>query len=1102
MSKILIIDKNINDVDIFIDSLSHDTIYYYSSDRHNIINDINIEDIYLGLVYHNTRKCNVPYFNFNNFMPEDVSREHAEHIRSLTHRKRPSKSLLNNNVDVLSIINNDYVSLDDNKLIMSRESYGNYNFSYDFINFIITLRRRCQRNLYVDFITCSINADEKFQHDIDKLYELGIIVRYSTNDFGYQNGDYILEKPNVVDISHFYFTDKLSLWHHVLSGIGNEITKDQLYLYGISYVHKKYKLTHDITLPNNVYIKIYNGETFDGKNYNVTITGMSYGFIYVDECSVKYPVIKNLNVFSTIGANGGGILQAFCNNFKVINCKHTGLLSGIHAGGICTQPISNFDFVNGLRWGFKIIKCEHNGDITSSYVSGISAMGGIVGGGFGNNISNINICINVYIYKCVNNGNISNYDEDDEYDNGSAGICGTHQYNGCFGNNNYCKFRCKIKKCTNNGDITGQYNSGIITGCNNGIYEINAYIINGGGCFGNNNYGNIKCTIIDCLNNGNMTGYNNGGICGAGNNYIINSDTCIINGGGCFGNNNYGTVKCKIYKCINNGNIIGDYNSGLFNGSSNDIQHSNSTINGGGCFGNNNNGIIICAIYKCVNNGYMSGSDNGGLFNGLLNNIASSIDLNIIINGGGCFGNNNYGKFICKIYKCINNGNITGDASSGLFNNKFNTIVCYDTNIKYIINGGGCFGNNNYGLFNCTINNCFNNGIIINNYNAGICNGGYNSIFFNQNCVINGGGCFGNNNYGNAIINIYNCINNGNITGNACGGLFYGGGNALDGINIVNGGGCFGNNNTGILSCTLNGCANNGQIVGDYNGGICTGGCSYTNDNAMSIGGGCFGNYNKHIMTVKILNCYGIANIKGNNGCGLFSGIRVYSGPLISTQHFCAANYNSGTINVVVKNCNNKVNIIGESNGGIFNDYCGCYNMIQSNGESSVLNFSIDSSDICGFVVNLNAANSSGMLFSNYILCYNFNSINNVVISNCKFKSYIEGINCGVIAGIGINYSNDDSSMNKLYLGHNKFKMSGVARLFGSLLNVSSGINSQTIIKHADIYSQIRYSIMSYNDVVNTFNNIKLKYINLYSHNRYPLLQPNYAYEHKHARYT
>jgi hypothetical protein len=1040
MSKILIIDKNINDVDIFINSLSDDVIYYYSSDIHDIIGDINnnIDDIYLGLVYHNTRNCNVVYFDFNNFMPAEFNLKRAERFKSMMNREFDTKSIDIKSTDIKSISNKDTTH---------RESYGVYKtFSYDFVNFIITLRRRCTRNLYVDFITCNIYADENYQHDVDKLAgDYGIICRYSTNDFGYHTGDYILEKPNIVDISRLYFTDKLSLWHHVLSGVGTEISKDQLYLYGIRYRNKRYKLTRNITLPNNVYIKIYNGETFDGNNKTITILGISYGFIYVDECSTTYPVIKNINVISTVGANGGGILQAFCNNFKVINCKHTGLLSGIHAGGICTQPISNFDPVNGLHWGFKVIKCEHDGDMVSYIVDNIFAMGGIIGGGFGNNISDINICINVYISKCVNNGNMLN--DRAYYGTGSAGICGTHWYNGCFGNNNYCKFKCKISKCINNGIMYGYYNGGIIAGCN-GYNSTN--VINGSGCFGNNNYGILKCKIIDCINNGDITStsYHNGGICSGGFIEINGFDNVVINGGGCFGNNNYGTIKCKIYKCINNGNITGYYNGGLFTEARHVIYVSNNTT----------------------------------------------------INGGGCFGNNNYGNFKCKIHKCVNNGNIVGDHNSGLFSSSDNLILYTDNDI---INGGGCFGNNNYGLFICKMYNCLNNGNMTGNFNGGICNSYANVIKSATNSIINGGGCFGNNNAnsGNITIKIYNCINYGNIIGNVSGGLFNNSGNInyVTSINNINGGGCFGNNNSGIILCTLNKCINNGSIIGGLNGGICTGGCNWSNS-IMPIGGGCFGNYNKHIMTVKILNCSNNAHIRGNDSCGLFSGIYAFYWEFIGSQQFCAGNYNSGILNIDVYNCNSKVNIIGESNGGIFNNNCGCYNLIQSNGLPSVLNFNIDSCKIDGFVVNLNSANSSGMLFCNNILSTNFNSINTFIINNCEFSAYIEGINCGIIAGTGINYSNDSSSINKLYIVNSKFNISNNACLFGGLLNVLSDENSQTIIKHVkihvkhDIKNHIInniYALMPLNNIVNTSNNITLKNINRKSN---LLLQPNYLY--------
>jgi hypothetical protein len=1097
--------------------------------------------------------------------------------------------------------NLDSINLDP-RLVSATHTYtefhGNYkNFSYDFINFIIKLKRKVNNVLYVDFITCNIFTNEDHQHDIAKLFqEHNISIRYSTNEFGYQMGDYILEYPNKVDIYNIYFTHKLHLWRHVLSGSGIEITKDQLNLYNISYnVNKKtYKLHNNTVMPNNVYIKISDGETFDGNNKTITVSGVSYGFLYVDDVKYinDYPVIKNLNSIATVGANGGGILQAYCNNFKIINCKHIGSLVGTHAGGMCSKPLGYFDQTHNNKWGFKIINCEHDGDMNNSYV------GGIIGGGYANNIS-INLYVNISIINCTNNGNITN-----EY---CGGICGTHNMYGCFGNNNYGKFNCKIIDCVNNGNINGNYNGGLCTGCDNyggnkdgggcfgnnnygkfnckiidcvnngninGNYNsgicvggnnyistnINSIIINGGGCFGNNNYGKFNCDIIKCINSGNLNGSFNGGICAGGNNYVADDNGVgIINGGGCFGNNNYGYLRCNINKCINNGNIIGDYIGGICASGYNDIyQFSNSSggtiingggcfgnnnykklkiiiyscknegniignncsgvccssynyieledyscyINGGGCFGNNNYGNFKCEIIKCINRGYLTGLYNGGICSFYMNLMNNSCGA---INGGGCFGNNNYGFLECNIIKCINYGNITSTYScAGICLSGSNIMYYYTKPIisESIINGGGCFGNNNNNICKCTIIKCINNGNMYGSYNSGICVCQINYIYIVFNITvpitINGGGCFGNNNNKKLTINIYKCTNNGNISGNYSSGMF----NDIGNVNlnlyynmfyVIRGGGCFVNNNNGIISCIINKCINNSIISGNNNGGICNGGCNMILD-AFAFGGGCFGNYNNKIINIIIKKCINNTIINGNNNA-MFSGHVFDVGGLVGSVQFCACNYNKGTINVIIKACVNKCLIIGIYNGGYFNNVCGCYNYATLDGYPSVLNFLVESCVLYGSITNLNNSNPSGGLFSNIVLCYNDMSINKIKIKKCKFNIYIEGITSGIITGGYINYSNNSS--NKLNLDKCKFIASGYnIGLFGGYLNVLSDINSQTNIKHIRYYNDNinTFIIMPYNITINTFNNINLSHIKIYSTEKYLLLQPNYLY--------
>jgi hypothetical protein len=502
------------------------------------------------------------------------------------------------------------------------------------------------------------------------------------------------------------------------------------------------------------------------------------------------------------------------------------------------------------------------------------------------------------------------------------------------------------------------------------------------------------------------------------------------------------------------------------------------------------------------------------MFNGSDNLVTNSI---AVINGGGCFGNNNQGDFTSKFIKCTNNGNITGNYNAGICVGGFNALLNSTLNaviISCTINGGGCFGNNNKDIFKSSFIKCKNNGNMNGNHNGGICTGDNNNIIntFNgeSDNMINGGGCFGNNNQGTFKSVIYKCEHRGNIDGNFSCGLFNNNGNIcindqsnVTSNNFINGGGCFGNYNTGILYCDIIKCSCIALMNGNYNSGICNGGSNLLADNTTIKGGGCFGNYNERNINVQVESCNINVIITGNNCSSMFVGtIANHSNNIFGTEHFCACNYNLGVIKAAVNNCAIKYQLNGSYNGGIFNDA-----VVSNNGNNCSM--IIDSCNISGSIINTNTVVAScGGIFNSDVLCSNnANSINKINILNCIFNIYAEGNYIGVLAGIRVNSYNTLLSVNKFNVTNSKFKIisnnnTGIG-LFGGVICISSDNNSQININQVDIHRHnvLSYIIMPYNDFyINVYNNINLRCINIYD-SKYLLLQPNYLFSQKHIKY-
>lgn len=272
---------------------------------------------------------------------------------------------------------------------------------------------------------------------------------------------------------------------------------------------------------------------------------------------------------------------------------------------------------------------------------------------------------------------------------------------------------------------------------------------------------NSNLTISD-KSYGNSVNMNKIGYFQIGSEYII------------FDGNNY---KIIINELDNYVGLINNGNSNLGSGYNNiTLQNININSSGGSTladgagwigqsyFGNGSQ----CFINKCINNGDIIGNHSGGIFG----------------SNTGC----NSGKIIAE--NCYSTGNILGESSGGIF--------------------GGVAGSNNG---NTKAENCFSTGDILGELSGGIFGGhaGCNYGFANaEKCYSIGdisgkysGGIFGvyaGSNYGKAIAE--NCYPIGIIQGYGSGGIF---------------GAAAGNRNG---NANAENCYSTGDILGDYSGGI------------------------------------------------------------------------------------------------------------------------------------------------------------------------------------------------------------------------------------------------------------------------------------------
>lgn len=423
---------------------------------------------------------------------------------------------------------------------------------------------------------------------------------------------------------------------------------------------------------NNVLL--FKGLVSNLKNSNITINGLT---------------IKGTN--STLNDAAGWIActeyGVGCTNNKITSCSSYLPIGGIRCGGIIGRN-GKADITSCINYGDILL----NQNKLSNGNNSNSLSGGICGTGFEGNLSK---CIN---YGAINGaqsagiiagtGNNINITDCNNYGiiNGfvSAGIA-----SGIQKNSNYVT-NVTIKNCNNyfTGKIVGDRCAGIIFTIGQGVEALVENCINfadqsGDLCAGiisqiGYNPNSVKSNVIidSCINEGNISNRGAGIVRVCFNNETVKIIKCI-NNGDLLGQYSAGIMqygdKLEILECYNNGSIISAYCSGIFDfGSFSYNLIINKCYNDGIILGKNSSGIIgndaLGKISNCINAGSVSGEGAGGICGP---GCAPSVIIDNCINNGEIDGNNAGGIFgaWCQgtAENCINAGGVTGVSAGGIF---------------------------------------------------------------------------------------------------------------------------------------------------------------------------------------------------------------------------------------------------------------------------------------------------------------------------------------------------------------------------------------------------------------------------------------------------
>ena len=325
------------------------------------------------------------------------------------------------------------------------------------------------------------------------------------------------------------------------SDVGGAVRDGQGESYCLEYLHDhKFSLVCDIDWEADDYIKLKEGEIFDGNGHNVTVAAeaefagmftIAQGFEIPQSTpwdslqqDFGVPKIMNVHVVGGMTTLGGGfIVQEGQRHFIVDSCSSTGVIRGEIRGG------GDWDGAGGICGQL----CSGSILIVNSYSTGAIkdySAGGIAGREVGKNDGNVTI------KYCYSTGPI-----DGDY---SGGIVGTRAA--------HAGGELTISQCFTIGDV-GQYAGGIV----------------GGG----SPHSGGRISVSDSYSRGDIKGALAGGICGrhVGNsggqlvlkNVYASGDISGSNAGGLIGVTSPAADSIEIINSVYNGPpMIGDDNYG------------------------------------------------------------------------------------------------------------------------------------------------------------------------------------------------------------------------------------------------------------------------------------------------------------------------------------------------------------------------------------------------------------------------------------------------------------------------------------------------------------------------------------------------------------
>jgi hypothetical protein len=363
-------------------------------------------------------------------------------------------------------------------------------FSDTVINILQAMKSTINDSLTVDILSCDLN-EEAYKQEVQKIEtDLGINIRYSVDKTGNSGANWVLESETpAVSVRPTYFTNGVLDWNGILT---SNITADVKAGEYSDYIKwkastKTFTVKMDFAWTElglsdpDSYITLGNGETFDGANKVIDITGFLdwNGLLACNATAfATAPLIKNLGIINGkiggVSGGGGAIVRSSQKFFKIQNCYSTGEINTSRAGGIVGEDAGAYSgqcYIDG---------CYSTGELT----------GGSVGGIVGRTAAQVNG--KCEIINCYSLGGISG--------GGAGGIVG--QFAGAVSG------VCTVTNCYSLGDIGGG-NAGIVgsqAGAFSGICDIS-------GCYSAGNitptgYGiagpttDPACSITNCICNG------------------------------------------------------------------------------------------------------------------------------------------------------------------------------------------------------------------------------------------------------------------------------------------------------------------------------------------------------------------------------------------------------------------------------------------------------------------------------------------------------------------------------------------------------------------------------------------------------------------------